>query len=137
MDDDGPRKWRILLPYRNPPLTANMRFSHWSQERRLQQKLSRDVRLLARSMKIPRLRAVTAELVFLPGTNRRRDADNIAPTLKPALDGLVAARVLRDDSADVVLRASQRVVLLRDDPTGKKHARLYLMITDMSALGVD
>jgi len=125
--------WSLWLPWRRPPLTFNQRTHHMVQYR-LKQQVKQAVVLLARSQQIPHLSAITAELVWLKGDNRRADADNIAPTLKPALDGLVAAGVLDDDDSDHVLRTSTRVVLAREAPMPGAH--LALKIRDMSDLAV-
>jgi crossover junction endodeoxyribonuclease RusA len=45
---------------------------------------------------------VIVQLHYVPSTKRRRDASNIVPTQKPAVDGLVDAGVVRDDTAEWV-----------------------------------
>lgn len=126
--------WSLWLPWRTPPLSLNQRFSHWAVEKRIKDQVKQAVIVLARQQKIPHLAAITAELVWLKPDNRRADADNIAPTLKPALDGLVAAGVLDDDDSDHVLRTSTKVLLRRDRETPGAH--VLLKIRDMSALAV-
>lgn len=123
----------IVLPWRSPPLTLNQRM-HYMAEYRMQQELKRAAMLMARSLGIPHMEAVTAELVWMKGDNRKADPDNIAPTMKPLLDGLVAARILDGDDSDRVLRTSQKIILRRDAATDG--ARLILRLTDMSALAV-
>lgn len=125
--------WRIHLPYRTPPLTLNQRLHHMA-EYRIKEAVKGATILLAKQARIPRLKAITAELVWLKGDNRQADADNIAPTLKPCLDGLVAAGVLVDDNSDHVLRTSTKVQLRRD--VALPGAHLILSIRDMSALAV-
>lgn len=127
-------EWVLTLPYRRPPLSLNARYGHWSQPRKLEGNVREAAWALARQQRIPQLEAVTAELVWYPGNNRRYDADNISPTLKPAIDGLVKARVLADDNSTRVLATSQRVVLRRDDPHDSATGRLLLVIRDASAL---
>lgn len=122
-----------MLPYRRPPLTENSRMHHMA-EYRIRQRVKHETRLLARHYKVPHLDAALIELVWYPGSNRRADADNIAPTLKPCIDGLVAAGVLTDDNAGIVLRTSQRVVLRSQDPLDRKDGRLHLYVTDASPL---
>jgi hypothetical protein len=127
-------QWLLTLPFRRPPLTGNARWSHWSREREAQQKVQTATWALAKQKRLPRLDAITAELVWYKGDNRRADADNIAPTVKPALDGLVKAHVLPDDNSDRVIRSSTRIVLRRDDPYDASTPRLVLVIRDASAL---
>lgn len=123
----------VPLPYRSPPLSLNGRVNRYAANR-----ISQDVKkaswALARSMKIPAMRAVIVELVWFKGDNRRADADNLAATLKPLQDGLVLAHVLPDDSGDRVLSARMSVILKRDDPYPERGPRMELRITDASAL---
>lgn len=126
-------EWRLTLPYRRPPLSLNGR-EHFMVRNRLAQDVKRAAWALARQHKIPALSAVIVELVWFKGDNRRADADNMASTLKPLQDGLVAARVLPDDSGDRVLSARLSVVLRKDDPYPDSGARMQLRIQDASAL---
>lgn len=128
------RTWSLALPWRTPPLTLNRRLHHMA-EHRIRQQVKHAATVLARVQRIPRLHAITAELVWLKADNRTADSDNIAPTLKPALDGLKAAGVLLDDNSDHVLRTSTRVVLRRDraDHPG---GHVILKIRDLSGLAV-
>lgn len=130
------RTWPVLLPYRVPPLSLNKHIHHMA-EHRLKQRLKADTQLVVRAARLPAFKAITAELVWFKGDNRRADADNIAPTLKPILDGMVAAGVIPEDNANVVLRTSCRIVLKRDDPTPNMGARLVTIVRDMSLLAVE
>lgn len=125
--------WTVRLPYRRPPLTLNQRLHHMA-EHRIKGELKLATMLVAQSLRIPPLRAITAELVWFKGDNRVADPDNIAPTLKPILDGLKERGVVPDDNANHVFRTSNRIVLRRDDPTPSAGARLEVRIRDMSAL---
>jgi len=127
------RTWSLSLPYRRPPLNLNQRLHHMA-EYRIKTQLKQDIILLARAHKIPRLAAVTAELVWFKGDNRVADSDNISPTLKPCLDGLVSAGVLPDDNSDHVLRTSTKVLLRRDHEHRGSFVVLY--IRDLSGLAV-
>lgn len=127
---------RLLLPYRTPPLSLNRHLHHMA-EYRLKERLKADTQLVARAAKLPRFKAVTAELVWFKGDNRQADSDNISPTLKPIMDGLVAAGCLPDDNARHVFRTSTRIVLKRDDPDPRLGARLELHLRDMSIMAVD
>lgn len=70
-----------------PPLSANYRLHRMVEARRI-----RTVRLAvaagARAARIPQGRHLTVQLHYRPGDNRRRDADNLFPTLKAACDAL-------------------------------------------------
>lgn len=123
--------YTIVLPWVTPPLTLNQRL-HYMAEHRAKTDIKRATMVLARSLGFPKMRAVTAELVWLKSDNRPADPDNISPTMKPALDGLVAAGCLPEDNANHVLRTSQTILLKRDHNT--KGGRLLLRIHDVSGL---
>lgn len=131
---DSAARWVIQLPWLRPPLSANDRWPHRAVEYRVQQEVKTAAWALAKAKKLPRLHAILIELVWYPADNRRRDGDNIAPTLKYLTDGLVAAKVLPDDNSERVLKSSTRVVIARNDPYDSGKPRLMLVITDASAL---
>lgn len=89
-------QWRIRFEYEKPPLTANQRL-HWARKAAL----TRDVRaaagMLARQAKIPTLDRCEVWLTWYVTDRRRRDADNVFPTMKAMCDGLVDAGVVEDD----------------------------------------
>lgn len=126
-------EWSLLLPFRRPPLSLNQH-QHWTVTRKAEADLRTAAWALARKAKIPELRAIMVELVWFKGDNRKADADNMAPTLKPLQDGLVLAHVVPDDNGKHVLRASQRVVLRAQDLEGRRDPRLYLKVADASVL---
>lgn len=131
-------QWAIKMPFSRPPLSLNDRHSSYHEERRLQQAVAHMVNATARravkdGALEPRPR-IAVELLYYPASNSRRDADNIAATLKPILDGLVDAGIMPDDKADHVVLTSQRIVLRRDDPHGRAEAECWVIVTDASAL---
>lgn len=54
---------------------------------------------MARQARIPRLERVSVVAEYQPPDQRRRDADNPAPSVKACIDGIVAAGVLDDDES--------------------------------------
>jgi Holliday junction resolvase RusA-like endonuclease len=48
------------------------------------------------------LKRASLHIRFIVPTKARRDLDNLIASIKPLTDGLVAARILEDDSTDVV-----------------------------------
>ncbi|PXY20517.1 hypothetical protein BAY59_31355 [Prauserella coralliicola] len=70
-----------------PPLNANDRihFRVRSQRTRL---IREAVLVAAKAARIPTGSHLTVTLHYRPGDNRRRDADNLVPTLKAACDAL-------------------------------------------------
>jgi crossover junction endodeoxyribonuclease RusA len=131
-------QWAIKMPFSRPPLSLNDRHSSYFTERRAQQEVAHMVSAVARQaiksgLLEPRPR-IAVELLYYPGNNGRRDADNIAATLKPILDGLVDAKVIPDDKADHVVLTSQRIVLRRDDPHNRADSQCWVIVTDVRAL---
>jgi crossover junction endodeoxyribonuclease RusA len=115
------RLYVLALPYAGPPpgLSANYR-GHWRQKHESTAQLRRDVYFVARQAGLHRLadvRHVTVELVWNPGDRRRRDADNIFPVLKVAVDALARGRkdwvgldLVPDDTGQWVTRLAPRIV---------------------------
>lgn len=97
MTSQTTRIYRLELPWSRPPLTSNMR-PHWAERHRLTAEIRRSVGWLARAAHIPAADHVTVGLVWAPGDNRRRDVDNLVPTLKVAADALIDAGVVPDDT---------------------------------------
>jgi hypothetical protein len=83
----APRSWTLQLPYETLPLSLNDR-DHRMVVWRAQHNLRNQVRMLARSVNIPRLERIHVQLHYRPITVRSRDQDNAVATLKPAIDGL-------------------------------------------------
>lgn len=61
---------------------------------------------IATHEKVPKLKACTIEATLRWPDNRRRDSGNFFPTVKAAVDGIVDAGVLDDDSDRHVHRLS-------------------------------
>lgn len=93
-----------------PPLSAN-RDLHWAEKARL----TRDIRLAARlaSSRIGPQRRVEVTMVWIVADKRRRDVDNIVPTLKPICDGIVDAGVVRDDTPEFMVKGMPRIVFVK------------------------
>jgi crossover junction endodeoxyribonuclease RusA len=90
-------------------LNANDRI-HWSRRHAVGKEIRKAAWVCALAAKVPHIaRAfITVEYQPPPG-NRRRDADNLFASAKPAIDGLVAAAVLQDDSSAYVAAATLRI----------------------------
>ena len=115
------------LPWHRPPLTMNSRASK-IEEWRLANIIKDGVTLVLKNT-IPRgIYPITAELVWYPGNNKVADSDNIATTLKHAIDALVRKGVLPDDSPRYVVRTSQRVVPRDLDPHNRTVPALFLVV---------
>ncbi len=97
----APTTYRLVLPYLQPPLTANQR-QHWRQRAPITRQVRNAARLLAHAEQIPPLGRCTVGLVWTVTDRRRRDADNLVPTLKACADGLVDAGIVADDTPDLM-----------------------------------
>jgi crossover junction endodeoxyribonuclease RusA len=81
-----------------PLLSLNDR-AHWTIRNGRAQVLKKAAWLMALKAKAPHLQRAEITVEYQPPDKRRRDPDNLAPTGKAALDGLVLAGVLPDDDA--------------------------------------
>lgn len=93
-----PRSWTIELPAGMTLINANDRL-HWAVKARLTKTIRDAAHIITRQAKVPRLEKARIEFFFHPGPRiRRRDAANWFPSAKAAVDGVVDAGVLADDS---------------------------------------
>jgi crossover junction endodeoxyribonuclease RusA len=116
--------WTLDLPFDRPPLTENQRLHHMAKAR-LTKQVRRAASFLARSQRIPPLGACTVRLVWHVNTKHRRDADNLAPTLKAACDGLVDAGLVPDDTPALMDKRMPEIDYRPGQP-----ATLQLLITE-------
>jgi crossover junction endodeoxyribonuclease RusA len=119
--------YTIALPAGLKLLSLNDRL-HWRERNSRAQELKRAAWVMALNAKVPRLERVSVVVEYQPPDRRERDADNISPAGKAALDGIVAARILRDDSKTYV--TGVRCVIGEPFPKG----RLVLHLTEVAAL---
>ncbi len=91
---------RVTIPAPGPWLSANDR-RHWAETARLTRAWRATAKLAARNLgPVPTPVDITVTVHRARGG--RSDASNLAPTAKAAIDGLVDAGVLPDDSATYV-----------------------------------
>ena len=97
----------LRLPWTTPPLSANDR-RHWrAQAARVAEVRAfvREAVAWANTDKWPSGGDhVVVTLTYYPRDRRRRDADNLVPTLKACCDGLVDAGVAADDTPDLMTK---------------------------------
>lgn len=103
------------------PLNANDRW-HWREERRRKQLVRDSVRWRVKEAGIPSCQHITVAVHYLPGDKRIRDASNLMATQKPALDAVVRAGVVADDSAQWV---TERMPVIEE---GDGPRRLWLRV---------
>lgn len=108
----------VPLPWARPPLSGNDRgHTRYSPFTRVKG----EAQVAIRAAKLRPVVGANVTLVWLIPDRRRRDADNMAATLKACQDALVAEGVLPDDSWVHVPRASCRI-----EPPDGGPARLWL-----------
>lgn len=104
----APTTYRLDLPYERPPLTANQRM-HWARKAQITRAVRFSAKVAARD--IPALGRCSVHLVWTVTDRRRRDADNLVPTLKACADGLVDAGVVVDDVPALMVKHMPKIVL--------------------------
>lgn len=119
----------VNLPYDKPPLTANKKM-HWAEEAKRRRKIRGDMAWLMKSTRnhidpLTPGQKLRVQLIYTPATHRRRDTDNLWPTLKPLCDGLVDAGIVPDDTPEYMVKPEPII-----EPVAKRHRnRLRLELT--------
>ena len=96
-------EWTLRLPYTTPPLTGNDRM-HWRRKAAITAGIRETVRDRVHLSQFTTqpwpvdAAHVEVWLHYWPRDKRRRDADNLVPTLKVCCDALVDAGVVPDDT---------------------------------------
>lgn len=96
----------IPLPWTKPPLSGNdrghTRFSPFTR-------VKGEAVVAIRAAKVAPIVGCILTLHYRAPDMRRRDADNLAPTLKACQDALVTAGVIHEDSWITVPESRQRI----------------------------
>ena len=114
--------YTMTFPSTMPLLNQNDRL-HWAVKNKKVQEIKGISTTLARSQGIPLLERVEIESIYHPRDRRRRDCDNLSPTVKAIIDGLVGAGVLPDDNSRYVEAITYRIF-----PLPTKNPYLLLII---------
>lgn len=104
----GLRELTIELPAGLPVLSLNDRL-HWRKRHERGNAIREAAWALAMQQRAPRLERAAITVTYQPPDRRRRDADNMAASGKPAIDGLILAGVLPDDNAAHVTAVRYRI----------------------------
>ena len=99
-----------VLPFRyeRPPLTSNQRGS-WRTRQRWSKVLRHQTKVMALAAGLAGLGRCRVTLTWYVADRRRRDADNVVPTLKAMCDGLVDAGVVTDDTPELMDKLMPRI----------------------------
>lgn len=121
----------VALPWDRPPLTLNPGLR--SENPHAKAAKVRDAKAAAvlaiRAAKVPAMAGAIVTLHYRVPDRRRRDADNLAATLKVCQDALVTAGVLIEDSWITVPASGQRI----HPPERGKPGALWLELADPDA----
>lgn len=100
--------YEIEFSFPRPPLSANRR-GHWSKWAPTIAAVREEAAWLVRKAKIPAAHHATVQLHYAPGHRRKLDAPNLTGTSKPAIDGIVDAGVVQDDSDGYVTELMPKI----------------------------
>lgn len=93
----------IPLTFTKPPLNMNQRM-HWAQKAKITKAIRHEAFVRCRAARIRKANHITVQLHYQPKDNRRRDADNLVPTLKALCDGIVDAGIVLDDTPNYMTK---------------------------------
>jgi Holliday junction resolvase RusA-like endonuclease len=118
------RTFTVELPAGMPLLNANRRI-HWRVRHERTKAIREAAYLLTRQARVPAL--VRAHIVceYRPPDRRRRDVHNLFGSAKAAIDGVVDAGVITDDSDAYLIGPDMRIGEV------EKFGRLVLHITEL------
>ena len=116
---------RVRLPWRRPPLSANARYGNWQMRARLTADVRAEaawaIRADGEAMRLTidpaRRERLRVQLGYTPRDRRRRDTDNLTPTLKAVADAVTDLGLAADD--DPVHMSKPEPIITgpnRDDP---------------------
>ncbi|HKO27583.1 MAG TPA: hypothetical protein VJU80_09015 [Solirubrobacteraceae bacterium] len=121
----------VPLPWQAPPLTLNASLrveNKYAKAAKVADAKAAAV-LAIRAAKVPAMAGAIVTLHYRVPDRRRRDADNLAATLKVCQDALVTAGVLVEDSWITVPASGQRI----HPPEVGQPGALWLELTDPDA----
>lgn len=112
-----------------PPLTLNQRI-HWAEKNRhtrcIRESVGWQAKTLALNLGVRE--HITVSCHYATGDRRRRDTDNLVPSFKPAIDGLVDAGLIVDDDPQHVTLVMPTI----HNGTGKRRLWITIHITEES-----
>lgn len=116
--------WTVELPAAFPLINANARL-HWTKRSQQTRNIRTAATVCARAVSVPHLARAHVIAEYRPPDRRKRDVHNLFPSAKAAVDGLVDAGVLADDSDTYLIGPDMRL----GQP--EKGGRLVLHIHEM------
>ena len=99
----------IPLSFTSPPLNLNQRM-HWAQKAKITKAIRDEVATKARPLADQFTgQHIAIRLHWMPRDNRRRDPSNCIATQKPAIDGLVDAGIMPDDTPEYIAELMPKI----------------------------
>lgn len=121
------RRWVLELPALEP-LSLNDR-RHPMQRHSLSKRWKKSAWVCALDAQVPPLAFARVRLHYLAPDRRRRDADNLAATSKPVVDGLRDAGVIPDDDTEHIDHLMPAIHAPTED--GPSGPRWWLVIDEL------
>jgi len=124
--DDTGRTFTLTFPWRRPLWMMNDR-GHWAKKAEATKTMRTTAALMARQSRLPAgLHHVTVALTWVVKDRRRRDGgENLAPTYKALLDGLVDYGLVADDDPAHVTRGPSLILYA---PEQIPHLELHITV---------
>ncbi|PRQ10612.1 hypothetical protein C1Y63_10480 [Corynebacterium sp. 13CS0277] len=117
--------YRLPLPWMRPPLTLNQRL-HWAKKAQLTKGVRGNAYWRAAHHQLPKgVGYARVQLHYRPRDRRRRDTDNLVPTLKALADGLVDYGLVADDTPEFMDKPQPII----EPPAPKQPGCMWLVVT--------
>jgi crossover junction endodeoxyribonuclease RusA len=121
---DPRRTYLVPLPWLAPPLSLNDH-EHWRERHRKGAAAKTDAHWAIKAARLPKMPAAAVVLHWRVPNWGRRDLDNMAASLKPAIDALVAAGVVPDDDWRHVVFSASKI----HPPQPQQPAAMWLAVS--------
>lgn len=118
----------VALHWQTPPLSGNRTRGNPIVRAREVEAAKQAARIDIRAAKLKPMTGAEVYLHYRPKNRQRRDADNLAPTLKVCQDALVLEGLLPDDSWVCVPRCGMEIHEPTDEPPA-----MWLLIRELEA----
>lgn len=104
---------RLELPFLPSRDASPNGRAHWTKRYKAVRKLKEDTFMFAMSQQVPAFRKAKITITLVVTQHRRRDGDNALASCIGIINGLVAAKVLPDDSSEYVSFAPVQFIVDR------------------------
>lgn len=109
------------------PLTSNRQPRNVYAKNRIVQEIQKKTVELTKHF--PPMKRIRVHVTWWVNVKRKRDTDNLQPTLKPIYDGLVKAGIVPDDSPKFMDKPQPQIVLVDRE---RMRAHLEIVIEEIA-----